>query len=354
MIKLLVANETEIQDITYLVTQIDWSGSYKSAARSLEFEIVAYASDDAIPTANIELGNAVSFMDGDTVLFEGYIVNRRKVTNGNSISVRCYDRGLYLKGNTAIYQFKNTTPESAARKVCEDFGIPVGEIAETGISLTHNFIGKRLYDIIIGMYTMASEQSEDKYIVVFKGGKLCVLKKELGEDTLVIKGGSNLMNLSVSESIENLTNQVVIYEKDYKTVGTHNDENSIRLYGLFQSMIRNGDDAEKRAKHMLRDDAEPTQKITVNTLGDTRSVTGNMVMLEEPYTGLWGLFYIDEDNHTWKKGQYYNKLVLNLKNIMDEKEVAETGKDDVKTNIGTTGKTAPAHIDGVWQYLYSD
>lgn len=353
MIKLLVTDGNEIQDITHLAVQVDWGGSYKSASRSLEFELAWYPSDERIPEALTQNGTAVCFMMDNTILFDGYIVNRRLSTNGNTLSIRCYDAGIRLKRNQAIYQFSGITPEDSAIRICNDFNIPIGEIAATGISITQNFVAKSLYDIILAMYTKASEQNEKKYMLTFRGTKLCVIEKKLGNDTLIVRGGANLMNLSVTESIENMVNQVVVYEKDYKTIQTHREEESIKLYGLFQTMIRNGDNAEKKALSTLRDNGIPIQKITVNTLGDTRSVSGSMVMLEEPYTGVWGLFYIDEDSHTWKKGQYYNKLVLNFKNIMDEKEVSDASKSAISTNTGTAGATTPGHLNGIWQYLYA-
>ena len=83
-------------------------------------------------------------------------------------------------------------------------------------------------------------------------------------------------------------------------------------------MIKTSDTAEQQAKKLLADKG-PTQKITVNTLGDIRCITGTVVELLEPHTGLVGEFYIDSDVHTWKRGQYYNKLTLNFKNIMSER-----------------------------------
>jgi hypothetical protein len=44
-------------------------------------------------------------------------------------------------------------------------------------------------------------------------------------------------------------------------------------------------------------------------------------VLREKYTGLYGVFYIDGDIHTWENGLYNNKLTLDFKKLMDEKEV---------------------------------
>ena len=83
------------------------------------------------------------------------------------------------------------------------------------------------------------------------------------------------------------------------------------------------------------------QKIIVNSLGNLANITGGTVVVREPYTGVYGLFYIDADVHTWKLGQYYNKLTLNFKNIMDEQEAGSLPNKD-------GGKTKGA----TWEYLY--
>ena len=119
------------------------------------------------------------------------------------------------------------------------------------------------------------------------------------------------MDASVSESIQNMVNQVVIYDSNDNLIKTMKNDEYIKLYGLMQNYMSQGkDDVSDKAQKTL-DDNGVTQKITVNNLGDIRNITGNSVI---------GLFYIDGDTHTWKNGIYLNKLVLNLKNVMDEKE----------------------------------
>ena len=70
----------------------------------------------------------------------------------------------------------------------------------------------------------------------------------------------------------------------------------------------------------MLEDSEKERSATVTNLGNPECITGNAVMIHEPFTGLDGLFYIDADTHTWKNGVYTNKLTLNFKNIMDERE----------------------------------
>ena len=58
--------------------------------------------------------------------------------------------------------------------------------------------------------------------------------------------------------------------------------------------------------------------ITVNTLGNLKLITGSTVVVEEPVTGVNGLFWIISDTHTWQRGIYQTKLTLSLEGLMDK------------------------------------
>ena len=57
--------------------------------------------------------------------------------------------------------------------------------------------------------------------------------------------------------------------------------------------------------------------MTVEVLGDRRLVTGETVVVTEDVTGLRGVFWIDGDRHSWKRGQYTCRLTLNCRSVMD-------------------------------------
>ena len=180
-----IKNSDGTFDITQLVTTVSISGDYQQCSRTLDFSMVSSPIDNSIPSIRCELGNAVTLTENNEIMFQGNIFSRQKSTNGNTIDVTCFDRGFYLKKNEATYKFTNQTPEAIARRICGDFSIPVGDIASTGISITKNFIGRNLYDIIQSAYTIASEKTHKKYITRFEGTKLCIREKEGQKNTLV-------------------------------------------------------------------------------------------------------------------------------------------------------------------------
>ena len=317
MLKLSITSKSGTVDITQLVPTITLSGDYQQCARTLEFGILSSPTDGNLPAATCELGNAVTLREGENVLFSGTIFTRQKSTEGSTIDITCYDRGIYLKRNEAVYKFSGMTPEAITRRICADFSIPIGKLASTGVKINRNFVGVSLYRIIQTAYTMASNKTGKKYQIRFNGNELDIIEKGISKEATLITGGVNLISSSTTESIEDMINQVKIYNSKDKFVGYQDNSEAIRLYGLLQSILRQSEneDAVAEAKKMIAENGV-SQKITIENLGDISNLTGGSVVVQEPYTGVYGLFYIDSDVHTWKNGQYYNKLVINFQNLM--------------------------------------
>ena len=317
--KLLRTNAKGTQDLTQLVSRITWAGDIKSCSRSLEVDLVSLP-DVELPEATVDLGDHVAFWGDTDQLFDGFVFSVQTATDARTKTIRCYDRGVYLNNNQGYYRFTNTTPEAVVQQLAGEFGLSLGAIASTGHRFSRNFLGQSLYKIMATGYTLAAAATGERYRIAFELDKLTVRKKEQGQYTLVIKGGSNLLTASVTESIENLVNRVRIVDDSYKLVTTQENGGHIQQYGVMQRVIKQSDNSTEEAKALLEDNG-PTQKITLECVGDTRSIAGTMVAVQEPYTGLWGKFWVDSDTHTWADGIYTNKLVLNFENVMDEQEV---------------------------------
>ena len=203
--------------------------------------------------------------------------------------------------------------------LCNDFEIPIGSFAKTGIKQSFLANRKAIYNILATAYTTASKKTGKKYMPRIKDGKLDVI--EIGELVagFKISDDTNIIDSGYTESIENMVNRVRIYNEKNEQVGVIENAEWIKKYGVLQETYvkQKGKDAQLEAKALLTD-IEKT--INVEVLGNIQCVTGNAVKVKDTATGLTGMFYIDSDTHTWSNGQHIMKLKLNFKNIMDEKE----------------------------------
>lgn len=326
--QIIIKNPKGEYDITGLVTSASWAGDYQQAARTLDLSVVIRGSDTTVPQVELPLGTVVRMLEGKATLFDGFIISRTGTTGSSTLELSCYDRGFYLKRNKASYKFKQQTPEVAAAQLCRDFNISVGTLAATGAPVSRKFFAVSLYDIIMTMYSQAAAVTKKQYHLGFRGDKLYVSVKEPGERTLIIEGGSNLIEATTTESAEKLITSVDIFDTNENLIKTVKDDELIKIYGVLQDQLKQTKDDDKQADaDELLEKNGVSQKITVRSLGDVTSMAGGCVTVREPQTGLYGLFYIDSDVHSWKKGVYTNKLVLNFKCMMDE---TEAGSDPDK------------------------
>lgn len=304
-------------DITALCKKITWSGDYRSAARTLAYcpVVSAVARFPAAPTA---LGGAAQFWYGTDLLLDAYNLERSRDSLGNTIDVAAYDRGIYLARNSKYLRVSGQTPEAVTAALCAEYGISVGTLAATGVPITRNFMGVSLYKIIMTLYTLAADQTGDKYHMRFRGKSFEVVRMEQTPETILLRPGCNLLSCQTKESASSMINTVSIYDDNYHLLMTQADSEAVALYGMMQTAIKASgyDDPAAHARQVLAENGLQTT-ISVLAMGSPKLITGNTVAVEDPSTGLVGLFWIISDTHTWASGVYQTKISLSLEALMD-------------------------------------
>ena len=166
-----------------------------------------------------------------------------------------------------------------------------------------------------------------------KEGKLEVILKGKHVTEFVLDGESNIIDSTYGESIENSINKVKIYDEE------GNSKGEVKLSGVpgvLQDIykVEEGIDAKVGASALLKG---KEQTASIEALGDFECVTGNAVVIKEPFTGLNGLFYIDNDTHTFENGQHKMSLGLAYQNLMDSQEggqdPAEIAKEGLQDGV---------------------
>lgn len=308
------------EHITPFVQSKAWSGSYTDCARQLSFSVT--------PEALCELGGLARLYHEADILFSGRIVSRQRDSLGQTVDCTALDNGRFLKRNSTYLAVRNQTPEAVTRQLCKEFGILTGSIAATGISLSRNFLGVSLYQIIQAMYTLTSEQNGKKYQIRFSSNQLQVVEKTIGADSLRLVPGSNLLSCTSKDSIESMVTRVGVYDDNNKLTAHFDSLNNyVALYGLMQQAIQATDSEkpEAAAKEILEKNGIQTT-ITAQCIGSPKLITGNAVVVEEPITGTYGEFWITADSHSFSEGAYYTKVSLDFRNLMDKQTAGSIPK----------------------------
>lgn len=313
-------------DITEAVSGVSWSGSVSQAARTAEITVLNAPDDKSMENLDINIGagDIMKLYEGGENIFFGEVITTEKLSQHGTVTYSCMDLLIHLLKSTAVYNFANTTAEDITRKVCADFEIETGEIAESRAPIKKLIVdGTTIYDIIMQAYTKASRQTGELYICRMNGTKLSVEIKGTKVQNFVLEEGCNITNTSFSETIENMVNIVKIFNDAGRQIGEVKNDEWVRRYGIYQQVYKKekGINETTAASNML---TGIEKHVTLDGIdGDLKCIAGNAVEVLDRAAGLSGIFWIDSDCHTWENGTHVMNLELNFKNLMDEKESAE-------------------------------
>nr|DAF86570.1 MAG TPA: 43 kDa tail protein [Siphoviridae sp. ctcx61] len=331
-------NNNEKLDISDLVSKVTIQGDYTQGARRLDCSYMASSLDSNIPIAQIQEFNYMYFYQDNKLVFRGTIYEISKDSSNNLITFYAYDEGVRTLKAKATYNFVDKTVTEIVNIIVKEFNIPIESFIKSDIKITKIFFGQTLYDIFMSIYTIVSQSTGKKYMLEWTtDGKMRIVEKGIITLDVSFEEGYNLMSSSYTINLDNIVNRVAICDESYNYIKEVRDEETIKLYGIFQDIVKqtNGSDATEEAKAKLKG---VEKKCTLSGFGDYTCITGRGVKVKDTYTGLVGLFYIDADTHTWENGVYSIDLELNFKNIMNEMDKSEaeiTNTDEVKQE-GTT------------------
>ncbi|KNF10054.1 hypothetical protein CLPU_1c02190 [Gottschalkia purinilytica] len=325
--RIIYGNKNEQKDITEIVERITWSGDIGQVSRMLEITIPS-SSDHFFPKINFGLGviEVLQMLDDSgQEVFWGYIFNQSK--DSQSKTLVAYDPLVYLTKSKLAKNYKNLTAEDITRSVCNHLGVIPGNIVPTRINQNLLALQQTGYETIMMAYTNASKQNGKKYMPRINKGKLDVIEKGTIVAKKELDSREDIMSSQYSESIENMINQIVITDDKGNVINYSSNTEWIKNYGLLQEIYQKEDEKDPNivAKNMLND---IEREASVEVLGYMDCIAGNAVKIRDSSTGLVGLFYIDNDTHTFENGQHTMSLGLNFKNIMDEMEAQEEEKEE--------------------------
>lgn len=312
MPKVLLKNKSGKIDVTQMVADITWSGSESEIARKLELNFLYPLHDHYTPKIYPNIGDQMYLYDDNgNELFRGRVFYNERLSEQGTIQITCYDDAIRLTKSKGTYNFKGKTAEAITQIVCNDLGVEIGEVAQTGIpqKILYNSVG--MYEIIQKAYDGASKQNKKRYCIQMREGKLCV--DEIGKEILpnVISSDTNILESSYSENAEEVINRVKIYDEKDKYIGVVENKELIELVGVFQDVYTKEKDKQARtvASNMIRG---IEQSIEITTLGNTSYTSGKLVNIEDSANKQLGLYFIVEDSHTWSRGQYKTNINIRV------------------------------------------
>lgn len=330
----LIKDTGVIYNITNAVSRIVWKGSASEAARSVDFDYINAPYDNTVNLPSISTGDYISLEDvKEGEIFFGQIFGIEKSSQTGTITFTAYDMMKHLLESTGQYNFKNLTAEAIVAQVCADIQVPIRHLHPTGVNISSMICDKmKMYDIVMAAYTKAHHITGDKYFAVIYKRGLGVYKTEWAVKGFTLSENSNIFASSISESMDEIKNKILIFDDKGKQIGEVKDDESLKKFGVFQEIYskEEGVDPTTGANNLLK--IKPSQSIKISALGDINCLSCYFVEVKDTATGLSGKYWISSDTHTFENGTYKMELELKFDSLMDTKDVKDEAEEKKKEN----------------------
>lgn len=330
----LIKDTGVIYSITNAVSRIVWKGSASEAARSVDFDYINAPYDNTVNLPSISTGDYISLEDvKEGEIFFGQIFGIEKSSQTGTISFTAYDMMKHLLESTGQYNFKNLTAEAIVAQVCADIQVPIRHLHPTGVNISSMICDKmKMYDIVMAAYTKAHHITGDKYFTMIYKRGLGVYKTEWVVKGFTLSENSNIFASSISETMDEIKNKILIFDDKGKQIGEVKDDESLKKFGVFQEIYsrEEGVDPTTGANNLLK--IKPSQSIKISAIGDINCLSCYFVEVKDTATGLSGKYWISSDTHTFENGTYKMELELRFESLMDTKSAKDEAEEKRKEN----------------------
>lgn len=322
------------KDVTEFVSSATWSGASTQASRTLEFTVTNSPYDRSTNSPRFKLGDKVIWHDDKgNARFLGRITSREKKSEVGSTTYTARDYLHNLIKSKGSYKFKKKTAEYITKAVLKDLGIAVGKVSRTRKKLKKYMpAGMTYYDIIQGVYNKASRKTGKKYMLVMSGEKLYVIVRGSIVKGLVINSSQHITSAGYTENIDNMVNEVAIYNANNKRIGLVRKPKWIKKYGHYRENATS-DKKRKKATRVERSQAKKQLKgaektANIEALGDIRCVSGRGIQIYDKASGMIGTYWIKSDSHKFENGIHTMSLELDFKNLTEAVQYTGWKKSD--------------------------
>lgn len=326
-IRLFVNGKTEISDFVKTVTL---SGDSNKFNRQLEVTFQA-SSDGRKATFKLTEGDLITFRYNNVLRFIG-VAFKTDISSDGNLSITAYDSNVYLSKSNANKIFTNKKASDIIRALAKEFGIQLGNVADTGYVIPYlRFQNRTLYDMVLTALTLTRKQTGKRFFIANKAGKLTLVEGVKAYPRYVFKDGENVISATYSRSIEDTKTQVQVIggKKGAETIVTVKDDTKRKKYGVLQIVEEMDEKAtvsqvKQRANALLKEQSVVHEQLSVEVLGVPEVDVGTPVYISNQMTATKGGYYVTNVVHNYSAGLHTMSLELTRTYELPDIEIDES------------------------------
>ncbi len=308
-------------DMTNITLKVKLSGRKGSSARCLAATML---DDDNYgrPRPGIDVGEGVHciFYWDNTELFRG-IVERQSVSQRKILTITAHDNGIYLSTNKDTFSYTGKTASQIFIDVCARFGIPTGEVDDTGYVIEELPKPKTTgWDVITDALSLTYKATGARFWPMSWTGRMQLKRRKNTILQWVLEAGANLIDYSAEKSIENVKTRIRLLSEEGTVLAEASDTGLEGKIGMRQE-VNEPDDTLSQAQlnalveSMLAEQSRPEERLSVNAIGQADVISGVGVFIRIPHLNISKTYYVEQDSHVFD-GEYHS-MSLSLVSAAD-------------------------------------
>lgn len=308
---LLYKLNNQTYDITQLTGAKKLDGSITSAPRTFSTSFLRTKDVD------VDMGDMIIYLNNSgKELFRGFVFSRN-LTKLDTRDIKAYDQLIYWVKNKDTFTFSNSTASQIFKDVCQRFQIPMGQVDDTLYPIGEQINpDNTLWDVVSMALKTTKDQTGLRFCIRDINGSVNLLKRADMVHAWAIEFGSNLIDYSFNESIEDMATAVKLISSDKENtlIATAEDNDLIKQFGLLQYFKKESDklnqaQLQERANQIMKSNGKVKREFSLNAIGIDDVIAGDVVYVDIPLLGIKKVYYVESDSHTYQD----NLHTMNLK-----------------------------------------
>lgn len=260
-----------------------------------------------VPGVKALKGNTLELWHKGQKRFEGPLFTKGYDSKGN-LKLKGYDPLIYLR-NKDDYYFKNETATQGIKKIAARWGIKVGSVANTGAILPALYYpasegDKAAVDMLARTYGLNRRKYWFRYV---PGSGLTVFERVVPSKIWAFQVGVNLTAANYEESIEQTATIIKLVNRETGKTVTKENSALKKTYGPlvhFEEVDKEQvNTMERKATDLLGRLGKVTVTQGMEGINPDGVMpmfySGDLIYVEEKYTGLIGAYYIQDLDQTY-------------------------------------------------------
>lgn len=283
----------------------------------LSFRLAHNPHDKYLPFGLSSPGDRVQLFHDSTMIFQGIVIQ-----SGLDGTAQANDFGFYLNKSKVILQCNDVPADDAIRQLCKKAGVSLGSLPALPTKITEVFIAQEPSAILKTILERVTAERGTKYFTRVEPDKgLCIypyptspikLSVQLARNIRPFDPTWSLGEISGTDSMEDLRNQVVIYREEdnqARVLATASDSTSIGKYGWLQEM----ETADEGTTAAQARQMAATKLAELNRIAVTRNVSnmlgadvraGTMLHFSSDKFGFGGNWIIKQVTHNYTQAAH--------------------------------------------------